>query len=63
LNFDEQLKQYRKKLGLSQEKMANFLEINIKTYQSWEQGLRKPIAVYRKMIIGKIEDKFEVKDA
>ena len=59
MNFKKQLRQYREKLGLSQEKMAEFLEVKIKTYQSWEQGLRTPIAIYRKMIIGKIEDKLE----
>lgn len=56
--FGKQLKAYRKKLNYTQEEMTKLLGgISIKTYQSWEQGLRKPLKVYQKMLIEKIEEK------
>lgn len=36
------LKYYRKKRGLSQNDMANKLEISLSLYQSFEQGRRNP---------------------
>lgn len=36
------LKYYRKKCGLSQNDMANKLEISLSLYQSFEQGRRNP---------------------
>jgi len=32
----------REKRGLSQTRFAHLLSVNVKTLQSWEQGLRKP---------------------
>lgn len=32
----------RQRLGLSQAAFARYLQVNIRTLQSWEQGLRKP---------------------
>jgi putative transcriptional regulator len=32
----------RKKRGLSQAEFARLLAVNVKTVQSWEQGVRKP---------------------
>lgn len=56
MNFAKQLKTYRKKLNYTQEQMANLLGgISLKTYQSWEQGTRKPLKVYQKMLIERIE--------
>lgn len=56
MKFGEQLKAYRKKLNYTQARMAKFLGgISIKTYQSWEQGIRKPLKVYQKMLIERIE--------
>ena len=36
------VKDLRKKTGLSQSKFANLFNIPVRTIQQWEQGVRKP---------------------
>lgn len=63
MEFGKQLKKCRKKLGYTQQEMANFLGgISIQAYRSWEQGTRSPLKLYQKMIIERIKRKAEEKD-
>lgn len=41
-NFKDRLRELRKFKGLKQVEMAEFLEINIRTYQEYEYGKIKP---------------------
>jgi len=57
------LKIFRKRLGLSQDEIAEKLGCVKTTYQSWENGRREPpIDIIRKLFIlgAKIEELFEV---
>ncbi|GBU24553.1 hypothetical protein R83H12_01187 [Fibrobacteria bacterium R8-3-H12] len=57
------LKIFRKRLGLSQDEIAEKLDCVKTTYQSWENGRREPpINIIRKLFIlgAKIEELFEV---
>ena len=57
------LKIFRKRLGLSQDEIAEKLDCVKTTYQSWENGRREPsIDIIRKLfILGvKVEELFEV---
>lgn len=38
----KQIRELRIKLGCSQAVIAKGLNVSVKTYQSWEQGLREP---------------------
>ncbi|MDD3138857.1 MAG: helix-turn-helix transcriptional regulator [Lachnospiraceae bacterium] len=43
MEFDyESLKYYRKKMGLTQQQVANAIEANVRTYQKWENGETTP---------------------
>lgn len=44
------IKELRTLTGLSQSKFASYLEIPVKTIQSWESGIRKPPAYINKLI-------------
>lgn len=50
-------KDYRATLGMTQEIMAKFLGVKLKTYQSWEYGNRVPLPIYQDGIRKKFEDK------
>ena len=52
MTFAEQLRAWRKKLY--QKEAADILQVNIRSYQAWEEGRREPtelakIEVYRRM--------------
>jgi transcriptional regulator with XRE-family HTH domain len=58
------LKIFRKRLGLSQEEMAEKLDCVKTTYQSWENGRREPsVDIIRKLFIlgSTVEELFGVK--
>lgn len=61
MTFGKQLKLYRKKLKYTQKEMASFLELVLITYQSYEQGKRKPMKLLQKMLLKKIKEKVEGK--
>jgi len=63
MNHKIGLKIFRKRLGLSQDEIAEKLDCVKTTYQSWENGRREPpIDIIRKLfILGvKVEELFEV---
>jgi transcriptional regulator with XRE-family HTH domain len=59
------LKFFRKRLGLSQEEMAEKLDCVKTTYQSWENGRREPsVGTIRKLFVlgATVEELFGVKE-
>lgn len=42
MNTAERLQAMRQRLGLSQLGAAQYLGVNVHTYNKWEQGLRNP---------------------
>jgi len=57
------LKIFRKRLGLSQDEIAEKLDCVKTTYQSWENGRREPpVDIIRQLFIlgAKVEELFEV---
>jgi transcriptional regulator with XRE-family HTH domain len=57
------LKIFRKRLGLSQDEIAEKLDCVKTTYQSWENGRREPsVDIIRKLFIlgAKVEELFEI---
>ena len=50
----EEFRELRKRLGLSQEKMARRLDVGLNSVQRWEGGSRKvsgPVAILMRMLI------------
>ena len=43
--FSENLKSLRNEMGLSQDKIAEKLQLPVSTYANWEQGRREPSIV------------------
>lgn len=46
---DLDIKQIRKKLGLSQKELAEKVEVHWRTVQNWEQGGEVPLSAYTKI--------------
>lgn len=46
----EALKELRRRLGLTQQGMADRLGVHLRTYQQWEYGRRKPRAAAVRLI-------------
>ena len=42
MEFDNNLKELRIKSGLTQEQLAEKLNVNLRTYQGWEIGKSRP---------------------
>lgn len=52
MNFPEKLKELRLKHNLTQEQLAELIEVHPKTYKNYEEGKTLPrIAVIRKLAI------------
>jgi len=63
MNHKIGLKIFRKRLGLSQDEIAEKLDCVKTTYQSWENGRREPpIDIIRKLFVlgAKVEELFEI---
>lgn len=50
MSFRKDLKEFRKKAGLSQQEFSNYFEIPLPTIQGWEAGRRTPPAYVLKLI-------------
>lgn len=53
--FKDKLKQARLKTGLSQAKLADALGVPLRTYESWERGLRTPAVYVQTALLQQIE--------
>ena len=40
--FEKQLRESRMKCGITQQKMAEHLEVGLRSYQKYEEGTRRP---------------------
>jgi transcriptional regulator with XRE-family HTH domain len=49
--WDAKVRQYRKARGLSQEKLADIFDVDVRTVRRWEGGVTKPCAVVRSEIL------------
>lgn len=49
------IKEARKAAGLSQQKMADILEIPKRTIENWERGVNQPPRYVEKLIVEKLE--------
>ncbi len=45
MNFAEMCKSLRTQLGLTQQKMADLLKVDMRHYQKWEYGTHEPSAL------------------
>ena len=48
---DEEIKEWRKQMGLTQERLAQLIGVSFQTVNRWERGLSKP----SNLAIGKIQ--------
>lgn len=55
MEFKETLKALREGMGLTQQKMAELLEIPPRTIENWEAGSREPPKYVQKLIIEKLK--------
>ena len=52
MSFPTKLKELRQARGLTPEQLAELIEINPRTYRSYESGKTKPrIAIFKKIVI------------
>lgn len=50
--YPQDIKRIRKRLGFTQEMLAQFLEVSLGTVRSWEQGLSSPLGPSRRLLEG-----------
>lgn len=55
-----QVKEIRKKTGLTQEKFCRLIDINLGTLRNWEQGRREPTGPARALLKAINNDPFHV---
>lgn len=58
MNFSETVKKVRKQLGLSQQELANALNVSFSTINRWENGHVIPSNLAQKTFITYCEDNF-----
>lgn len=56
MEFKEQLKELRSKLGLSQAALSSSLDIPKRTIENWEAGSRIPASWVQKLLLEKLEN-------
>jgi DNA-binding transcriptional regulator YiaG len=54
-NFTDKLKAARKAAGLSQQAMADRMEIPLRTIQDWEAGKRTPPGYVQRFVLNELE--------
>ena len=54
MEFAQQLKAIRKEKGMSQEKMAKFLDVSVASVRNWEQGTSTPNRTCRQILKDKL---------
>lgn len=50
-SIEDELKEARTKLGVSQAEISKTLGIPLKTWVNWEQGLSSPVSWARKLLV------------
>lgn len=57
MEFSEKIKKLKASRGLTQENLAEMLEVPKRTIESWESGNRKPPGYVQRLIIKEIKRK------
>lgn len=57
MEFSEKIKKLKASRGLTQENLAEILEVPKRTIESWESGKRKPPDYVQRLIIEEIKRK------
>ena len=57
MEFSEKIKKIKESRGLTQENLAEMLEVPKRTIESWESGKRKPPGYVQRLIIEEIKRK------
>lgn len=57
MEFSEKIKKLKASRGLTQETLAEMLEVPKRTIESWESGNRKPPGYVQRLIIEEIKRK------
>lgn len=54
-NFAEKLREARKAAGLTQQGMADWMEIPFRTIQQWEGGQRMPPPYVQRLVLNELQ--------
>jgi putative transcriptional regulator len=56
----DQIREFRRSLGMSQEAFAQHLGVSISSVRDWEQGRRKPRGLYARLLEQQMAQKGKV---